>query len=291
MKEYLPSRQFIARLIILAIILGLVFGIYEVTMFFKHRAAGKNQAKPLLIKDIVQKDTNTNGIPDWEESLWGLDPAKDGPANKEFILAKRETMAKENGIDPNNDEPLSENEMLSREFFAVVMSLQQSGNLDSNSMQAVADAIGQKITAEPIADVYTKKDAVLSAEEPSLATIQYFTAYLNLNTKYKDKNIGDELTFIAAAIKDDDKGAIKVVSAVADAYRSFGKELLKIPVPSSLLLIHLDLANNYEKVAQSIDQMTKLLDEPLGGMKGLINYKKYDDLLVEDIGKLTDNFN
>jgi len=291
MKDYLPSMQFKIRVIIIAVLFLLGFGIYKAVGYFRNRGMETKIPTKILVKDLVQKDTNENGIPDWEEALWGLDPNKDGPQNKEFIMAKRKTLAEENGPEISNNQPLSENETMSREFFAIIMSLEQTGNLDDDALKSVSEAIGQKIVATPIPDVYTKSMLTIKDSDDSYGVINYYTDYVNLNNKYAGKNMGDELSFVATALRDNDPGALQIAGTVALAYSSFGKELIKIPVPSNLASISLDLANNYEKVAQSIYGLTHLLSEPITGMKALINYKKYSDIIADDIDKLTDNFN
>lgn len=289
MQTYLPSNQFIARVLVLVALFLVIFGSYKLVIYFKHRSQTTTATDLVISPEIIQKDSNKNGIPDWEESLWGLDPAINGQSNKEFILAKRESLKKENGVAVTSDEPVSENDALSREFFAVVMSLQQSGNLDENTLRAVSDTVGKKIVADPLPAIYTKS-MIITRPSDDIEKLKYYTDYLNLNVKYKDRNIGNELTFIAAALKNNDPGALKLVTAIGSSYRSFGKDLMKIPVTPALADIHVSLANNYERVAVSIGGLSKLLTEPITGMKGLINYKKYSDLLIEDIGKLTDNF-
>ncbi len=287
MKEYLPSKQFIARVIILVGFTVVFIGVYEITSYFKGRS-GKNPTSLIIKPDTIQKDSNNNSIPDWQESLWGLDPTKNGPSNKEFILAKRAELAKENGT-PATETPLSENDTISRELFSVVMSLQESGDLDAQALAAITNTVGDKITAKPIDDIYTKQMTTVRVESP-IEIIKYYTEYLKLSNKYKDKNIGAEMPFIASALKNNDSGSLKIVGDIAVAYKSFGKELIKIPVPNNLLSLHIKIANDYEKVGQSMIGLTELLSNPINGMSALVNYKKYNDLLIEDMGKLADSF-
>jgi hypothetical protein len=293
-KEYLPSRQFIIRVVILAVIALGAFSVYKIVHYFKNRSADKAPTK-LVVKDIIQKDSNKNGIPDWEESLWGLDPAKDGASNKEFILAERAKLAKdeERSLTNDGEGPATENETLSREFFAIIMSLQQSGELDGPALKGVSDAIGENITATPIADVYTKSMLRVKEgeDDDTLAVIEYYTDYIELNNKYSNKDIGNELTFIAQGVENEDAQALAVAGTVASSYKAFGKDLMKIVVPESLVPIHLRLANDYEKTGQSIGEILKVLTDPIAGMKGLVNYNKYSNALVDDIGELSDNFN
>ena len=41
----------------------------------KNTSAGnETQDKTINLADLVQKDSDGDGIPDWEETLWGTDP-------------------------------------------------------------------------------------------------------------------------------------------------------------------------------------------------------------------------
>ncbi len=288
MKNYLPSKQFIARATIVAILLILSVGIYKISIFFKNRLSDKNQSNLIIKQDVIQKDSNDNTIPDWEESLWGLDPFGKGESNKEFILAQRKILAKENGAEVNSNQPLSENETLSREFFSVIMSLQQSGNLDETSIQAVSETIGQKVVAVPINDIYSR-NMLLSIKTNPANIDTYYGDLATLFDKYQTKDIGKELTFISVGLTTSDPQAFAEASIIATDYKSFGKDLMEIEVPNTLANAHLSLANNYEKIGQSIEEMTKMLEDPFSGMKAVINYKKYTDALTVDFDRLSEN--
>jgi hypothetical protein len=286
-QDYLPSKQFIHRVIAIAIILAIVLGIYEIARYF----GGKSKILPkskLVVKSLTEQDANNNTIPDWEEKLWGLDPTKNGPENKEFILAKRATIAKDRPDLAGGDTPISENDALSRDFFSIIMSLQQSGTLDQNSIQAVSEAIGKKVEATPIDDIYTRNMVKVVESNPDSIS-NYYEAFINLVIKYGDKNIGDELIFINQGLVNKDPNAIKQINSISKAYRDFGAEFIKIPVPNTLVNPHISLANNYEKVGQSIVGMTNLLGDPLSGIKSFINYKKYSDALETDIDGISGN--
>ncbi|MEK7585653.1 MAG: hypothetical protein AAB477_00225 [Patescibacteria group bacterium] len=285
-KEYLPSKKFIVSVATIVIGVSLIFGIYKLVIFIKNKVGKGKSPTALIVKDLVEKDANENGIPDWEESLWGLDPTKSGSENKEFILAKRATIAKAHPELVDNTKPVSENEALSRDFFSIIMSLQQGNALDQTSIQAVSEAIGKDIEAEPIADIYTRKTVKVVESNPNTIS-DYYGAFINLVIEYSDKNIGDELTFINQGLQNNDPKAIKEINSISKAYKAFGAEFIKVPVPNTLVNTHISLANNYEKVGQIVANMTDLLGNPLNGIKSFINYKKYSDALTDDVDKLT----
>jgi hypothetical protein len=287
MNKYLPSKQFIARIIIILIIALLGWGIYQIPRLFRKNKNANIAPTTLQVKDLIQKDSNNNGIADWEEGLWGLDPTTNGPSNKEFILAKRLALAKDNAnVVENGGVATSENDTLSREVFALILSLQQSGSLNAESMKSISESVGQNIEPKDIPDIYTKDMIKIGGTES-----EYYIAFKNLVEKYQDKNMGSELSYVAQGLENKDPQALYAAKTVAVFYREMGQALIKIPTPVSLATTNLSLANNYEKVAQTIEGFSNVLNDQIAGMRSLINYKKYSDKIVADITKLSDNLN
>lgn len=287
-RKYLPSEQFIARVIIIVIIVVVVLGMYGLVKFIKNKIQSKSGDQPatLTIGNIIQKDSNNNGIADWEEYLWGLDPKKNGSENKEFISAKKSALTQSGDIVPTDYSQITDNEILSQQFFAAIISLQQSGQLDETAMNSVSEAIGKNVETTPIPDIYTS--SMLTIQNDSTLTIRaYRDAIGNLVTKYQDADIGSELTFIIQALSNNDPQALYVATTVASSYQSFGQELMKIPVPRSLAGAHLSAANNYEKTGQSINNLAKVLTDPIAGMNAILSYKQYNDALASDLEKIS----
>lgn len=287
-REYLPSKKFITVILFVVIVISLFFAVKGLITFIGNRKNKTNSpSKVTVIGDLIQKDSNKNGIPDWEEYLWGLDPSKTGPENKEYILSKKNSLMKNGEMtNPDESKAVSDNEMLSQEFFAAIISLQQSGQLDETSMKAISEAVGKNVEATPIPDIYTDNMLTLKGDS-ALNRDTYYKDLSNLVKKYKDADIGNELTFIIQGLSNNDPQALYAAQTVADAYISFGSELIKIPVPRGLYKDHLSAANNYEKVGQSIKDLTKILTDPLIGMKAIINYKNYSDALASNLENIS----
>ena len=289
-KKYLPSKKFISILLIIIIIIVLFFCIKGIISLIISKKNINSNGEPIkmTVGGIIQKDSNENGIADWEEYLWGLDPKKNGNTNKEFIMNKKKEL-QDNGVISISDDSkqISDNEVLSREFFATIISLQQTGEINQESIDSVAEAIGQKIEFTPIPDVYTKSDLNIVQNESTASKEKYHDDLSKLILKYENADIGSELIIIAQGLNSQDPQALYATKAIADAYRSFGAEFVSIPVPGSLISTHLALANNYEKVAQSINGLVKMLNDPLLGMTSMINYKKYTDDIATDLEKLS----
>jgi hypothetical protein len=291
LKKFLPSKKFIAILLVIVIFIALFFTVKGVISLFKNRNVVASGDKSALIETtpstLIQKDSNSNGIPDYEEYMWGLDPNKNGPGNKEFIASKRKALAESGNITVLDDsQTITDNELLSRQFLATIISLQQTGSVDAESISSVTDAIGKNVEATPIPDIYTNNMLTL-VNDSALANTTYHEALSALISNYADADIGSELTFIIQGLSNKDSSALYAATTVADAYQSFGKDLIKIPVPKSLASIDLEIANNYEKTGESIRDLAKILSDPLIGMKAIINYKNYSDALANNLEKLS----
>ena len=287
-KKYLPSKTFTTRILFVLVCIILYFAVRGAINFFKNREVQKNTPAQMTVGSLIQKDTNKNGIPDWEEYLWGLDPNKNGPENKEFILAKKNSLIQSGDMTPLDDsKAISDHDMLSQEFFATVIALQQTGELDETSMNSIAENVGKNIETTPIPDVYTNSMLAITTDS-TLSEKNYQESLSALINKYKDADIGNELTFIVQGISNNDPQALYAAKTVAEAYRSFSKEFIKIPVPKSIAVAHLSAANNYEKVGQIINDLAKTLSDPLVGMKSIVNYKNHSDKLASDLEKISE---
>ena len=289
-KKYLPSKKFIATIISILILIGVFFLIKGAISLLKNRKSFDKRGEPITmtVGTIIQKDGNNNGIADWEEYLWGLDPNKNGAENKEFILAKKKLIEQNEPIENNDDsQTITQNDLLTRQFFATIMALQQNGSLDEEALASISESIGQEVSTAPIPDTYTINMLVQKSDSTE-ANIAYFKAFNALVDKYKNEDIGSELTIVAQGIVNNDPQALYSVKSIATAYSSFAKDLVKIPTPKSISNTIVSMANNYEKTSKSIDGLTFVISDPIIGMRSILNYKKYSDGLVSDIEKLSE---
>ncbi len=285
-KKYLPSDLFITRAVTIAVIILVLFGLYKaIPALYKGFSNTKKKValQNVKVKDVIGKDSNNNGIADWEETLWGLDPTKNGSSNKEFIVAKKGELGQNDGIP--DDQNISSSDVMARELLATIISLENSNSLDDNSIAQISKAVGQKVAIQSMPDIYSN-DIISTSDTNSSSILNYYNAFKKLTIKYQGKDMGNELTFVSQGIKNNDPQALKMAGEIASAYRDFGKELTIVKVPTSLVEIDLSLANNYERVAKSIEQMNLSLTDQISGMNGVLSYKKYSDDLFANLQNL-----
>jgi len=288
-KEYLPSKKFTTIILFIIVIIVLFFTIKNIAKFFHERTLSKDAPVPLTVtvETLTQKDSNNNGIADWEEYLWGLNPNKNGEKNKEIITEKKKLLTQNGIITVDDSGTITDNEMLARQFFATIVSLQQTGEIDPESLKSVADAVGQNITAMSIEDSFDINSLKI-VEDSETTKNAYSASVKELVIKYQDSDIGSEMTLLAQGLANQDSQALYATKGIAKAYQDFGNEFVKIPVPRSIVPIHLEIANNYEKVGQSIDGLIQMLADPIVGMRAVITYKNYSDLLATNLENLSE---
>src|SRR6476620_135431 len=105
-KKYLPSKKLVFITLISFAVLGIVFFFIGVkkkndAIALQNSSVENIKGQSVTIKDIVEKDTDGDTIPDWEEVLWGTDPSKkdtndDGIPDNVEIEKKKQALGADN---------------------------------------------------------------------------------------------------------------------------------------------------------------------------------------------------
>jgi len=296
-KKYLPSKKFLYLLgsfLVLALVFFVAFKLLSNKNSFFASKSGtlsvdRLSLAGLTVNELVQKDSDSDGIPDWEEALWGTDKNKsmtfDGITDKAYIEGKK----KELNMDPTkNEEGLTETEKFSREFFAAYVAMKASGTVDANTINNFSSALGQKIVTPNLVDFYSLKDIKTSNDNTEKAKIAYYKTIKTAFEKYKAKGIGDELALVENTQNNPNIGSENEAKLVliAQAYKDFANEVIKTTVPSNLSTEHLKIANSANNTSISVGGMTKIIADPIAGLSGVSQYQEYSDNLVKAVGEL-----
>ena len=291
MKKYLPSKQFV-YLIIVFIVLGIIFFLIfnfspqKKLFFFSNKENGLKNEK-ITINDSLQKDTDSDGVADWEETLWGTDKNNrttfDGIPDLTYIENKK----KELNIDQTKDEQgLTETEKFAREFFATYVAMKTSGN-DANTINNFSNALGQKIIYPSLIDSYNKQNIKIKVDDTLEDRILYYLDLKKIFESYKSKGMGEELSIVADDLISN--GTSKNSSnllAIASAYQGFAKKIMEMSIPQSLISYHLKIANSSNNTGISVISMTKITSDPIIGLSGLSQYQKYGDEFIKAVQDL-----
>ncbi len=281
-SKYLPSSIFIKKAGILIVLIVIAILIVKITPTLRAKIKSNTLSK-VFVKDVASNDSNSNGIQDWEEKLWGLDPKGNGPSNKEFITAKKKILAANS---PAGSEP-TENDKLSREFFALVMSLQDSGLSNDEILSKVSDQIGSKVTLIDVKNMYSY-DIVKTVSTNRTSVTTYRNNLAILMKTCQDNGISSEMDLIGTALNHDDKNLLKGLPNIENAYKDCVVKMMQMNTPLELSKYHLNIMNNFEKSAQMLKTVENLFDDQISGLSAIVSYNEYNRIIIESLNGIRD---
>lgn len=235
--------------------------------------------KPLVttttVGGIIEQDSNGNGIADWEETLWGLDPTvkmTKGILNEEIIKQKKAALqAKTGAVDGTQ---LSDTDYYTDQLMTTIFALKESDNLTPDSISKIADAFGtQIVTPKEQAKIYSNID-LKTVPSSSKNVDAYSQNIADILVKYQNDPLGNEMSNISVALANGDERPLLALPFVAQSYHNFALDLLSIPVPEDAANIHLSFINSIENLSGSVIAMETILDNPIAGIAALAKYQE-----------------
>jgi len=298
-KKYLPSKRF-TYLMVGIIILGLVFFIVSGIFFGKNSYIALNkqaklQNEKITIDNLLQKDSDSDGVMDWEEALWGTDPNNkttfNGMSDSDYIKQKRADLKVSDESElAQNGENLTETDKFAQQFFASLSAMKQNGQIDQTTINNVSTSLGQNIVDPNLVDTYTEKDITLSENDGVSEQNTYYTNAKKLFETYKKEGLGSELEIVSEIVSsgkvENEQDAIDKLTNIANAYQKFAQKMLELKVPESLAQYHIRIINSANNTGISVRNMIKIIDDPIVGLSGLSQYQKYSDDFITSVGDL-----
>lgn len=287
----LPTRKIIPVFIACLIIIGGIFA------WLEYKNQGKiisnegviSVADQKIIDSIATKDTDGDGLKDWEEALWrtapnnpdtdadgakdgeevaqNRDPAKAGPDDQLTLDSASTT--------PSAAKPLTVSNQFSRDLFTRYVTIKQTGNGDPADFENYSDLVISYIEQEAAALALKTYGAgsfkVIENETPA-DIHRYGNEFGALFVADEIPDMENELAVLNRATETDNPLELKKLDANIAAYEEIRAGLLKISVPSRFLPDHLTLTNAVETILLGIESMKLTFADPIKAAAGLKNY-------------------
>lgn len=276
-RQYLPSKKFqkiVGSIIIVIIVIILISLIGSGKIAITKNQKEQAVIQKMTLSELVQKDTDGDGSPDWEEGLFGTDPKK-AISNKQGILDGEfiNNQKKEQG---GSISDLSETDKAAQDFFVAIEALKQSGNLTPTALYNITSSISGTLLSEQLPETYAFGDVKTIANTKQNQK-KYAADFKKIHSEAIKKGLGKELGVFIQALGEGNKDQLSSLSKYADIYKNTASQLKNIQAPEELASDHYLLINHYERIGISLNNIAKSFDDPTKGMVGVAGYKKWTD--------------
>jgi hypothetical protein len=248
----LPSKR--AQSIIV-ILLGVTVGI--VLIFGQNTVkSGVKSINTLVVGEKVALPEN----PNWQEDFG---KATAGTINSSITL--------ENSTSASSSQTLTDT--VSRSLMANYLVLKQNGSLDANTAQnLVTNTAGyiQAMKAEKI----TVNALNLIPDNGQKTMTEYGDRLGNIIKSNRPAKSMNEVEIIKSAVQTRNTEEIKELEKIALIYSNLAKDLQKMPVPQKFARAHLDIVNSLLGISGSLNQITKIFEDPMQGLAALQTYQE-----------------
>ncbi|MBS3904983.1 MAG: hypothetical protein KGZ39_06625 [Simkania sp.] len=286
-EKFLPSKSFaifvgggIALTIIVFAIFGLVRGKES---FSALKTQDSSKVGGSTVSDLLQTDTDLDGVLDWEEALWGTDKNLKATFNATpdaiYVKQKKESLAVEDSVGS-----LNETDQFARAFFASYLALESAGE-KPEAISNFSRAVGEKIGDPNLVNVFAEGDVSVTLGTNISDIKTYYFEIQRVFDKYRETGMGDEIDIVNSGILNAEEKLTAAnnnkLEKIGKTYKDFAEEMMKIDVPKEYISTHVEMANSAYNTGVSVLSMVKIIDDPIVGLGGITQYQKYSEEFVK----------
>lgn len=279
----------------------LVIGAYMLARGVESPSTAQASAETALLQAIAAKDSDGDGLPDWEEALYGADPRvtdtfhlgmTDGEAVAKGLIVPKaiaditvatSTPTTRNGIDyaaaglaAPTEGTLTD--AFAKSFFTLYVAAKQANggtDLTADQTSVLANqALSQFFqNLVPATDFKTVTDLNVSGTGPDALRAFAVAAEAVLKKNTTDATMS-EIEYFQAALESGDASAITHLASLAKAYRNSAAGLAMLPVPQELAATDLAIVNAIMRLSEIDADFARVNTDPLAAMLALQQFRQ-----------------
>ena len=245
-----------------------------------------------LFANEAEKDSDGDGLLDWEEGLWRTDPKNadsdgDGMPDGEEVRNSRNPLVAgpEDTITSLAESPLAEvfadsagekdltlTDIFARDFVTGYFAMKQVGQFSEANRDKFIQTLFAGVDATP-AGKYALADLTTTQKSDKETLKTYGNALGEVALRYRHLAEGKELVIVDNAVKQEKPEKLTALGPILADYKSFIEEYLSVQVPLSAYEVHLGLLNTNAAAMDAIAEMGELFNDPMRGAAGLTAYR------------------
>lgn len=264
-------------------------------------SSSDRKAQVKALGSINKKDSDGDGLKDWEEELWRTDPNNpdtDGDGTKdgdEIDVGRNPNLSGPNDVldtsilsaddkksSFDGDGKLTATEKFSQDIFGNYLLKRVSGEslseddkniLVSSALQNISDLGDYEIK-------YTTSDINISADTSDIALKNYGNTLGNIIKKYSFETKSSVL-ILEDSLENNNPNEIKKLDPVIDGYKNILNDFLEVSAPESATQEHLDTVNALALMTDVIESMRVFYEDPIRALAGLGQYQAGSEMLLD----------
>lgn len=265
-----------------------------------HLARANAESTHDLLVTYAAKDSDNDGLPDWEEALYGTNPANphsvnpsltDGDAVAQGLVAPKFASATTTPVDtssiPGVDAaPSTLTDQFARQLFSQYLS-ERGGTQPTPEDIAtfVEQGVANLEQTQSVPDAYRQADIRASGSGPD-ALLSYAAAAEQAFAAHAVQLPESEVDYFGDAVQKNDTAKLQQVRQIGAAYTATAKAYAAVAVPSEAAVPHLALANALARLGEDITDMSTLESDPLRAYLGLAKYQNDEPKLTKALATL-----
>ncbi|HVB19820.1 MAG TPA: hypothetical protein VNF51_00830 [Candidatus Paceibacterota bacterium] len=254
-----------------------------------------------LLQAIATKDSNGDGLPDWEKSLYGIPVdatttdyfhlgMTDGEAVARGLIVPKavanipiatatpaigsDINYAADGLAPPTGGTLTD--AFAKDFFTLYLSAKQAAggaSLTADQTSALADQAVSQLSQNfaPAANFKTAAGITVSGSGPDALRAFAAAAEVVIRKNTTDATMS-EIQYFQSAVQGGDPSALTHLVALANAYRASAIGIAALPVPQELVMTDLAIVNGIMRLSQIDDDFARVNADPLTAILALEQY-------------------
>lgn len=276
---------------------ALLVGAYVLARSVESPSNAEASTETALLQAIAARDSDADGLPDWEETLYGTSPniidsfhlgMTDGMAVARGLIVPKavadvsvatSTFGTSTWVDKSLPPAPADDTLtaaFSKDFLATYLAAKQANggaDLSQSDVTNIANQLLNSLSTSvvPVPDFKSAKDITVSGSgKDTLAAFAVSAeAVLVKNTANATTS---ELNYLKSALQNNDATAFPHIASIAKGYRDSAIGLAVLPVPRELAATDLALINALMRISEIATDFTRVNTDPLATMLALYQY-------------------